>query len=383
MKSAAPASRLATLDLMRALAAIAVYLSHVLSVSALTLGIPEFVEGVGVETFYFVSGFGIALTILRAREWNLTHFFKRRILRILPAYYVSILLLVGLVQSDFLLSPHGLGIIAQHLVMLHGFNAEFRGAINGVYWMLGNVVWFYLLAGLLAPVLRSRAFPALIVAGILLALVWRAVVFLSIPPTQDLLRHYWSTQLPGVLDSYMAGMVCAWLYARGRLVAGNRPWLKAAAGNIIAAGILIFIVSLVIRRMSAPSLPFYVSWRLLLAVGLGGITAGMAALEPLPRFNRLLRFSGLAGLSKISYSFFLYHLPVIVAFNHFVSGSTITNQWLLFGIMTAAVILVAAGSYLLVEQRALRINEIPLIQWRRSNPHEYARQDKRTAPETH
>lgn len=368
--------RLLTVNMMRAVGAITVYLSHVISLSALPLAIPTVVQGIGVEIFYFVSGFIITLVLLKTPHWSGRKFLKRRLLRILPAYYVSILIIVGLINSAFLLSPQGLMIILQHLVMLQGFNSGYRGAINGAYWMLGNIVWFYVVVALVGSWLRTRWFGALLLVGFLLCYGWRTAVFGLGSTLNPLLQQVWETQLPGVLDIYLIGMVVAWLYHQRGMKAVPEQFPFWSAWVAIISGILLAGLGILLRNGATTSLLYFVLWRTFFGIGVGSIVLGCLGFENSPWFAKFVHYSGLNALSRISYSVFLYHLPVILSFNHFVGGAATVNPWVLFGIMTGAVLLVATGSYHLVEQRAIHLNLIPLFQWRRAYPHEHARQDQ-------
>lgn len=372
----APLRRFMMLDGLRIAGAVLVYLSHVISVSLLPLGLPVWLQGIGVEIFYFVTGFGIGWNILQTHQWSAGRFLRQRALRILPAYYVSILVIVGLISSAFLLSPHGLSIIAQHILMVHGFSLEYRGAINGVYWMLGNIFWFYGLMALIAPLLRLRWFWLVIITGLVLNIGWRSGVFLLIPAADELGRHYWGTQLPGVMEIYWVGVACAKLCQNAMHPSSpllNRRW---AAWVLVGAGVGITYAGSVGRFSAAESLLLFVGWRLVFGVGLAVAALGAFQLEQSPRAASLYRYSGLDLLSKISYGLFLYHLPVINSFNKVVGGAAFTNPWLLFTVMTVAVLLMATGSYHFVERRAISINLIPLFQWRRSYPHEHAKQNQ-------
>src|ERR1700719_2653783 len=77
----------ADIDGLRALAVIPVLLYHV--------GVPGFPGGfVGVDIFFVISGYLICGMIdgdIRSGSFSLGHFYKRRILRILPALFVMFL----------------------------------------------------------------------------------------------------------------------------------------------------------------------------------------------------------------------------------------------------------------------------------------------------
>ena len=109
--------RYGELDGLRGLAALAVFLSHV----SLMLPAPSFFEraaltplhvlwdgAAAVDLFFVLSGFVLALPFVgdTARELSYPAFMLRRALRILPAYWASLLL--ALVVRDMLYAPAGL-----------------------------------------------------------------------------------------------------------------------------------------------------------------------------------------------------------------------------------------------------------------------------------
>lgn len=357
------------MDALRGIGAIAIYLVHVREFSPLALGIPAWVQGWGLEVFYFLSGFFLYHALSPRDGWKIGSFIGKRLQRLLPAYYVSILIVVGLIQSNFLLSPEGLWIIAQHLLMLHPFNPSIRAVLNLGYWMLGNIFWFSMVLALVAPLFRSRWFYATIAVGLLLCWGWRTVVFATLPMEG---RLFWETLLPGVLDLFLLGMVTARLEA-GIAQAPEHPirrWWWVAVG----VGLLFLGVAQVGRWMADSAIIAYSGWHTLFGIGFGAVVPALIHLEGRGKMG-WLRFTGLPMLGKMRYSVFLYHIPVLVSFNYFVGGAASTHPGLLFAIMSGSVLLVATGSYHLVEQRTFNIKHIPLFQWRRSYPHEHARQD--------
>jgi peptidoglycan/LPS O-acetylase OafA/YrhL len=368
------AYRWLTLEMWGALAVLSIYLSHFISASLLSLGFPTLFQGIGVDIIYFVTGLAAGWAVWQP-QWSARNFLGTRLLRILPAYYVSLLLIVGLINSTFLLASSGLIILAGHGLMLQGFHPDYRGAINGVYGVIGTIIWLSVVVVLIAPLLRSRWRGATLTTGFALYLGWRIAVFVFIPSIDEVERQFWASQLPGVLDLYLAGMVCAW----GRYVwqksQGSRafPLIISIVAIVVGLGILGF--GILQREGSATVLQWFIGWRLLVVGGLVIFTIGLFGLDQTPWFAQLFRYSGLETISRFRYGILLYHLPVILSFNNVVGGASTTNPWMLFGIMSGAVLLIAAGSYHLVEQRTFNINHIPLFQWRRSNSHEHARQD--------
>jgi peptidoglycan/LPS O-acetylase OafA/YrhL len=78
------------------------------------------------------------------------------------------------------------------------------------------------------------------------------------------------------------------------------------------------------------------------------IAAAFAAVVswPSPWLSRLVASAPFAGLGRISYSAYLYHLPVLILFNAFLPG---TGAFVSFLVWLVAVAGIAAGSYRFVE----------------------------------
>ena len=80
-----------SLDGIRAIAVLIVFLSHV--------GLPYIPGGFGVTIFFFLSGY--LITTLLRREYERSNridfkkFYMRRVLRILPPFYVVLFLAIG------------------------------------------------------------------------------------------------------------------------------------------------------------------------------------------------------------------------------------------------------------------------------------------------
>ncbi len=136
-----------SLDGLRAVSFLLVFVAHA--------GLERFVPGgFGVTIFFFLSGFLIT-TLLRGEYEqhgciNLRHFWLRRILRILPPFYIVLIVSIGL---SWLIDPPGTlyppAVMSQLLqytnywVIDHGFPGQPRG--TGVYWSLAVEEHFYLL----------------------------------------------------------------------------------------------------------------------------------------------------------------------------------------------------------------------------------------------
>ncbi|HLI87898.1 MAG TPA: acyltransferase [Ktedonobacteraceae bacterium] len=137
----------------------------------------------GVTLFFILSGFLLFLPYAKAllfdAEWpSLRHFYLRRALRILPAYYVSLLLMVLIYNPEYLHPDHWTRLSLFLTLFMDSFDGTYR-QINGPFWSLAVEWQFYLLLPFLALALRSivRRGPfarriSLLVGGLCLVVAW-------------------------------------------------------------------------------------------------------------------------------------------------------------------------------------------------------------------
>ena len=136
----------------------------------------------GVDVFFVLSGFVLGLPYCQALLGNrppigTAEFFRRRLLRVLPAYYIQliILLLLWLILAGRL--PVPVTDILAHVFMLHNIFPGQGEMINGVYWTLPIEFDFYLVLPLMALLLAPKKWPWLLAGSLLLVLVYRYGMF--------------------------------------------------------------------------------------------------------------------------------------------------------------------------------------------------------------
>lgn len=185
------ASHIPSLDGIRAVSFAVVFSSHA--------GAHFVPGGFGVTVFFFLSGFLIT-TLLRREvdktgQVSLRHFYLRRVLRILPPFYLilagaALLSWVGISGSPF----QWPALVAQALHYANYWIA-FRGfegfpAGTGVYWSLAVEEHFYLLfpwlfVGLLRSRASSRKQVSVLLSLCLLSLVWRCILVIGLDASSD------------------------------------------------------------------------------------------------------------------------------------------------------------------------------------------------------
>lgn len=311
--------------------------------------------GVGVDLFFVLSGFLLAQHWLRADylgqpKPSLRRYFKQRVFRIVPAYYVCLFLTIllltpGYIPLSLITGHYGTLSILSHLAFLQyafPFSAGSFG-VDAQFWTLTIEAMFYVtLPFFIRFFLRNRWVVSLPVAA-LLTVGWLALCRTSIGPVVNFytahlslpampeaaVRYIMSYQYPGHFIHFALGMTLANLYVRWqlRLPAGRvframtSPW---AGTGYFFAGCLIVLYAMnkvswyaaqigfdYAKYVSDPKgwvpyyfhgIPFAIGFTLMMAGLLFGAKWLQAAFSFTP-----LRLVGVLG-----YAIYLWHVAVIM-----------------------------------------------------------------------
>ena len=222
-------------QILRAIAALLVALGHFEGMAAAKMGYvrTHIPTGSGVDLFFIVSGFVMMLTFAKFQGRGIdgsVDFFLRRLIRIIPLYWLCTLLFLGV----NLISAHSeftLGHIAASFLFIP-FDGE--GTHNGLYfpvfdlgWTLNFEMFFYVLFAL--SLLIANVKPV-IGATILLVL---SVALGSLIPASSVQPYFWTR--PIILE-FAIGMFIAWLFIQGVRL----PKLISALGILVAGCLLAF-----------------------------------------------------------------------------------------------------------------------------------------------
>jgi peptidoglycan/LPS O-acetylase OafA/YrhL len=292
----------ADIDGLLALAVIPVLFYHV--------GIPGFAGGfVGVDIFFVISGYLICGMIdgdIRSGSFSLGDFYKRRILRILPALFVMFLVTSILAYAYFL--PVEMQDYSKSLASAVGSISNFFFAGTTGYfdapaetkpllhtWSLGVEEQFYLITPLLM-LFSYRALPKR--AKFLFA----AVALLSFAAAVTV--SYRNATFVFYLTPFRA-----WELALGALLSIKfipAPQTEFGKNTCGAIGMLLLLGAICFGSPSAP---------LLLMTALASIGAALVIASSehgISAAGRLLSLRPVVFIGLISYSLYLWHWPLIV-----------------------------------------------------------------------
>ncbi|HEV2457416.1 MAG TPA: acyltransferase [Ktedonobacterales bacterium] len=386
-----------SLDGLRAIAALLVVLYHAFAFSVSTIRVslgpinlyPAWNYGrTGVQLFFVLSGFLLFLPYARAILLGqqlpaARKFYQRRILRIVPAYWVCLSILV-LINLPTYLNAVGLADVLTHVVFLHNLIPSFDSSIQGPFWTMAVETQYYLLLPAIAWLIArfvadTRSLQRLLIGAcgfIAVAVGMREMAALAsvrLPQLHGVPLQLATGGLLAVygtegryLEIFGVGMLCAIFYmarTEGRLRFSPR---MAQIGTVVlliaAVAASCELAQLIAVRRTAITSACYaclyprdaeiIFGPLMLGVAYGLLL--LAILFSTGTLRRLFALAPLRFVGLISYSLYLWHLPLIIGVQAY------TPAWApgLKLIVNLGVVIVAIGvayvSYQLVERPFLR-----------------------------
>jgi peptidoglycan/LPS O-acetylase OafA/YrhL len=306
----APA-HIASLDGMRAASFLLVFASHA--------GLDAFIPGAfGVTVFFFLSGYLIT-TLMRVEaettgRVRLTDFYLRRALRILPPFYIVLVVATALAAAGVLsgdLQP--LPVASQFLHFSNYWRAGHGGSGvaegTGVYWSLAVEEHFYLLfptvflaMSALRLTGRQRAFGFWGACAIVLA--WRCVLVFLLRADVERLSLCSDTRVDSIAFGCALGVWNNPVLDR----VGGRPESALSTRILLALGVGLLLVTFFVR---GPAFRETIRYSLQ-GVALTPIFIA-AVRHPQWYVFRPLNWRPMRFIGKVSYSLYLVHHVVIAA----------------------------------------------------------------------
>ena len=286
----------------------------------------------GVDLFFLLSGFLLVMPwLVRATRGQAPptarEFYRRRVLRIVPAYYVHLTLLfvaiLPMLRGWMYWRPDAY-VVAWN-ALAHGTFLHLTSpltspslGVNGALWTLAIEAQFYLLLPLLAPVFVRAPLRAALVA-VAVAAAWRWSALHDMAPLVSFylwmgthwnwpeagVRHLLAIQLPAYLGHFALGGLLSTAWWRWHERRQGREQAGALAAAAIAA------LAILVHVLSSRTAPWGELTWLLLTVALAALLLA-AALGRGLMARHVLGRGPLAFAGRVSYSAYLYHLPLLL-----------------------------------------------------------------------
>jgi peptidoglycan/LPS O-acetylase OafA/YrhL len=267
----------------------------------------------GVRIFFVLSGFLLSLPYLRQTTtiplWQKAlNFYERRALRILPAYYALLLVMLYLCLFGYDKLPSPSYMLGHVLFINHWW---MEAPIRGIFWTLPVEVSFYLVLPVLILALNPRHWLLLLLGTVTLVFCFKVAI-----------RYYAQAGHPDLwplgisflaqMEYFVAGMLAAHFFVQ------RRPSGKNGDRWMLLAVILVVLQLQLFGRHVERVLAWYphshYTFSFFSAVTLAMFTYGAAAAGPAARM--LLGNRGMVFIGTISFSLYLWHTVFMDAFDH-------------------------------------------------------------------
>ena len=326
----------------------------------------------GVAWFFALSGFLLFMPIARAairqsEPQSTRGFLVRRAIRILPLYYVAILVVWSWRYTG---GREQWQDLIQHLTFTHSFDQQRIFWTIGPAWSLAVEVHFYLVLAFLGPVLyracrmfdTERARTFLLVAfvggfGLFGAgFKWWAAFVAEIPESNSTAYFGFQAKMDDFAIGMMVGVIAAAVGGRQLVGRVGAMVLRFIGATIIVLAFSVRFVESVPRPITVADLYFHG----LSAIGFALFLAAAVFGPPESMWGRVFTHPSLRFLGLVSYSVYLWHEPLLIELGK--------HKWLLDPAPDAfplnAVILVAlslavgAVSYVVIERPTMELRHL-------------------------
>lgn len=323
----------------------------------------------GVGMFFVLSGFLLSIPfwrnfIAKKPSPSLKVYAARRLGRIVPAYFLCILIMVpalGLYQSRWDLIALG-----SMLTFTNSFIAAmYKPEWNDPLWSIPIEIHFYLYLPIVTWLIfrfRSLVAACLVVLFSIFSCLLFQYGFLRIAPAIELAigdtalfsTETWSTTKNSIalFTHFLIGMLASCVYVKK--IAGKNVPSSWNLFDLLAFGVAaILLLTYVLEILHFPSISMlqyeWPGFPILIALLLLSLSAS-GRLGPTLE-NRLFKVTAL-----LSYGIYLWHVPILFGADRLFLRSPLDSWFAILGfgaLSLLATYLVAASSYYLVERRVL------------------------------
>ena len=304
----------------------------------------------GVDLFFVLSGFLITGILLDSRESPsyFRSFYIRRVLRIFPVYYVSLVVVLFVLPAWSASYRASVGETAMFFLYLQSWYTGHFRFIVGHYWSLGVEEQFYFAWPFVVYYFTPRRSLRIAICGAAVAVSLRLVLL-----AQHVDREFINHNTFCRMDTLLIGSITAFVL-RDKAV---RHTAQRFAGWLWAAPVIVLAALWLLRagRIDPATERFGFT---LLALSFAALLASVVLTMSKRTFlQALLTCWPLRQVGKLSYSIYIWHIlvaqlfvPSIESALHW-KGPSVAS----FALMIAVTISAGAVSYFVIERPFLRM----------------------------
>ncbi|HRH58965.1 MAG TPA: acyltransferase [Chitinophagaceae bacterium] len=366
-------SYLPNLNSVRAIAAMMVVLTHIEFCKPASTPYPflESLGGMAVCIFFVLSGFIITYLLLNEKKKknhiSIRRFYLKRMLRIWPLFFLILTVgyfIIPLILPDYYQREHGR--FAWNSILLNIFfltNITFvlklTPTIITVIWSIGIEEQFYIFWPWLARINNKTFFKAILLVILIFPLL-KISFFIASTITHSSITVFMSSVLGTTRFELMAiggffGYLAVHEILPVKFFVTRSFFYKPAVQWISLAGFLGCVTAGIIstspEAYQVITLPMGVFTGIVL-LNLAINTSAVFTLE-----NKFANYLG-----KISYGIYLWHMPLVVVFYHFMGArlqsiNAVAQNIISYFSIIAITIAIASASYYFFELRFLNIRD--------------------------
>lgn len=296
---------------------------------------------VSVALFFTLSGFLVTRSVLRGASFDRRSFTWARCRRILPPYFILLFFAIAVVDADDLIEkPLGwaMGNLASHATLTHAWFDGHSSAFLTPLWTLSHEWTFYAFLLLAGGAIRSRWWWAVVAGMMVLAAAARLGVRTENLTLANDYRHPFC-----IMDLFAPGIAAAVLAHRFPALFRRKeaPWTLLALGLALAGWALWRHYDLALRLDDGvlEGMAFYAQFDKVFtgqrsnvffyqpALALGTALLLLALWHWPGPVARLVRWTPLPWMGKISYSTYLWHMATIACFSRAVKDAPTGAFW--------------------------------------------------------